>query len=43
MKIIYEHVKMGMYFKSFEMKCDHLHGPPLSWDYNCVVSVSPSY
>ena len=34
---------MGVYLGSYEVARDHLHGPPLWWEYNCILPVSPSY
>ena len=42
-KIINGHADMGIYFGSYEVTCNHLHGPPPMWDHNCILYISPSY
>ena len=34
---------MGMYFRSYEMIADNLHGPLLKWAYICKLSATPFY
>ena len=35
-------VKMGMYFRGLEVTCDQLNSLPLKWEYNFILSLSPS-
>ena len=42
MKIINWHVKMGLYLGSYEVTYDLLHGPPLKWDCDRILSIGSS-
>ena len=40
-KVINGHVEIRMYSNSFKVTCDHLHGPLLKWNYNCIYQYVP--
>ena len=39
MKSINGCIKIGICFRSYEVTSDHLHGPPLKYNSNCISSI----
>lgn len=35
------HVIKEIYFGSYEMTHEHLHGPQLKWEYRCTITINP--